>query len=141
MSFVAEEVLLRQYPKVRKLLLPFLVLFVSSATIGLSIDRLTETWQINLLWSVSGVLVFLFWLIPVVRWLTTWIELTNNRIVYRRGWFGTKTKDISYFEIASVSTSKGKLVVLLKSGENLTIEGFGKIRDLVADIEYLVRGK
>ena len=139
MSFVAEEVLLRQYPKVSRLLLPFIVLFAASAAIGISIDRLTETWQINLLWGIAGGLVLIFWLLPVVSWLTSWIELTNQRVIVRRGWFGTKTKQASFLEVATVTTSKGSLLIGLKNGETITAEGFGKLKALVADIDYLAK--
>ncbi|MEY4655732.1 MAG: hypothetical protein RL523_1131 [Actinomycetota bacterium] len=115
-SNFAEE----QYAIVRSssglLLLPLILLAVSSALYIFLSSRFTEALQqqILLVGIASG--VFFFWLIPSLRYLSNRSVLSSNRVVVRTGLFGTKQQTASWGEFTGVSLQRGFFARLNRAG-------------------------
>lgn len=138
MSFVAEERLARLRPRVGKLFFPMLVLFLAAFTLSFFSGRLTEQWQTITLLSLSGAVVFLFWFIPMINYLSTFLEVTTTRVVYRKGLFGQQRREVSISSIQNVELTKGRSITITAEGqEPLVLTGIPKHKLVAVEIDRL----
>lgn len=138
MSFLAEQRIARIRPRASKLFLPNLFLFLACFAAAFFGGRLTEQWQNILLWSLCGAVVFLFWFIPLLRFVSTFLEITTTRVLYRSGLLGQKRSEVSLTQIKDVQLTRGRTISIIIDGkEPMVVPGIPKHRMVAVEIDRL----
>lgn len=138
MSFFAETRIARLRPRGSKLVLPNLVLFLAAFAASFFSTTLTEPWQQITLWSICGAVSFFFWLVPVLRFFSTYLEITSSRVKYRAGLMGQNRKEVSLSQIKDVQISRGRSISLIIEGqEPFSIRGIPKHKMVAVEIDRL----
>jgi membrane protein YdbS with pleckstrin-like domain len=138
MSFIAETRIARLRPRGSKLILPTLVLFIAAFAASFFSTSFTEPWQQITLWSICGAVSFFFWLIPVLRFFSTYLEITTSRVKYRAGLMGQNRKEVSLSQIKDVQISRGRSISLIIEGqEPFSIRGIPKHKTVAVEIDRL----
>lgn len=138
MSFLAEQRIARLRPRGSRLFLPSLVLFIVCFTAAFFSGRLVEQWQSTVLWSVCGGVAFLFWLIPLLRFLSTYLEITTTRVLYRSGLLGQYRRELSLTQIKDVQITKGRSISIIVDGqEPLVLRGIPRHKMVAVEIDRL----
>jgi hypothetical protein len=140
MSLITETSLVRVRQKASRLLLPTLVLAAGSFSLSFIADLLSPEHYEIALW-VIGVVVGVFWLIPFLSYLAGYLEITNQRLIYRHGLFGLRKKTMHFKELSSIEIQRpralgGKVISLLGvDGQELVLSGYARTKLLAAEIE------
>lgn len=138
MSFLAELRLARIRPRGSKLFFPSLALFAVSFTAAYFGGRLSEQWENILLWTSCGLVLFLFWFIPLLRFASTYLEISTTKIVYRSGLLGQRRQDVSLTKIKDVQLTRGRTIsVIIEGQEPLVIPGIPKHKMVAVEIDRL----
>lgn len=142
MNFIAEQRLARLRPRASKLFLPTMALFVAVFLLSFFSGRLNEQWQNILLWSITGALALVLWLIPLLRYLSSYTEITNVRVLSRSGLMGQHRREARLSQVSRVELAKGRTVTLYLNGEEpLVLSGLPKHKMVAAEIEELTASK
>jgi hypothetical protein len=143
-EFKSEQVIFRLRPKASKMFLPSLVLFAVSFGLVFSSDMvLPFDFEIALI--AGAIVVFLFWLIPLLSYLFSFLELTDSKISYRFGLLGFRKRQLQLAEVSLIELQKagsfGSKQILISSSEGgqLLIRGYARGKYLAAEIESLVK--
>jgi len=140
-SFQPEQKLVRLRPKAGRLLLPTLVVGLVAGILTFFENRKLEGWQSAAIYSAAGVLVFFVWMVPLVRQLVAWVEVSTSGIKTRDGLFGQKRREVSWNQVESVESSKGKRITIFVNGEDpLVLVGLPKSKALAFEMQQLVSG-
>mgnify|MGYP002145234598 FL=1 len=138
MSFLAEQRIARIRPRGSKLFLPNLLLFVACFALAFLSGRLAEQWQYTVLYIICGSVVFFFWVIPMLRFMSTFLEVTTTRVLYRSGLLGQKRREVSLTQIKDVQLTKGRTISIVVDGqEPLVIAGIPKHKMVAVEIDRL----
>ena len=138
MSFISEQRIARIRPRGSKLFLPNLFLFLVCFVAAFFSGRLTEQWQNILLWSVCGAVVFFFWFIPLLRFMSTFLDVTTTRVLYRSGLMGQKRSEVSLTQIKDVQLTRGRTITIIIDGQDpLVIPGIPKHKMVAVEIDRL----
>ncbi len=142
MNFLAETRLAKLRPRGSRLFWPNLALFLATFLLGFFTDRFTEQWQNIVLWSATAAIAFFFWLIPLLRYLASYVEVTSNRVISRSGLMGQNRREVSIHSIRAVELSAARSITLYVDGEDaLILEGLPKHKLVAAEIERLSASK
>lgn len=142
MTFLAETQIAKLRPRAGRLFWPSAALFLAAFALSFFTGRLTEQWQNIVLWSVTGAIAFLFWLIPLLRYLSSYVEVTSNRVISRAGLMGQNRREVSMLSIRQVELTRGRSITLYVEGEEaLVLEGLPKHKLVAAEIERLSASK
>lgn len=138
MSFLAEQRIARIRPRGSKLFFPSVALFAACFALAFFGGRLAEQWQYNLLYIVAGSVTFFFWFIPLLRFMSTFLEVTTTRVLYRSGLLGQKRREVSLTQIKDVQLTKGRSISIVVDGqEPLVITGIPKHKMVAVEIDRL----
>ncbi len=138
MSFLAEQRIARIRPRGSKLFLPNMFLFAACFAMAFFGGRLTEQWQNTLLWVGSGSVAFFFWFIPLLRFMSTFLDVTTTRVLYRSGLLGQKRREVSLTQIKDVQLTKGRTISIIIDGqEPIVIPGIAKHKTVAVEIDRL----
>lgn len=138
MSFESEVLIARVRQRGSKLLLPTLLLMIAAFLTTLLASRFDQDWQRITLFSACGALAFFGFLLPLVRYLTTYTDITNSQVVQRSGVIGSYYQTVSLADLSSIEIGSGRSVVLESLGsEPLVIRGLPKPRLIAAEITRL----
>jgi uncharacterized membrane protein YdbT with pleckstrin-like domain len=136
----SETKLIRLRPRAATLFLPTLVLAASLFSLMYFSELLApELYQI-LFWVAISVSA-LFWLLPVLNWLTASLVLTDQRLIHRSGLFGLRKKTLNLSELSSITVQRpkplrGKVISLFQvDGQELSVSGYSRTKLLAATIE------
>ncbi len=100
--------------------------------------RLAEQWQYTVLYIVCGSVVFFFWFIPLLRFMSTFLDVTTTRVLYRSGLLGQKRREVSLTQIKDVQLTKGRTISIVIDGqEPLVIAGIPKHKMIAVEIDRL----
>ena len=83
----------------------------------------------------------LFWLIPLLSYLASYLELTSERLIFRSGFLGFRKRQLLLSELSSIEIQKegrlGRQVISILSvdGTEYRIGGYAKNKHLAAEIE------
>jgi hypothetical protein len=85
-----------------------------------------------------------FWVFPLLSYLGSYLELTNQRLVYRFGFLGFRKRQLMLSELSSLELQKdglaGKTISILSvDGSELFIRGYARPKHLAAEIEALAK--
>ncbi len=142
MSFYTEQRLAKLRPRASQMFLPTLVLGLVSAVMSAFAGRLTEQWQQLTLWVVCGAVAFLFWLLPLLRYLSTFIEVTTTRVIVRSGLMGQHRQEISLSKIRDVEIGKGRVINLILDGQEVVeVKGVPRHKMVALEIDRLAASK
>lgn len=138
-SFIESRRIARIRPRAIRLFFPFLALAASSFVVSFYSGRLPEQWMNIALYSVAGAIALFFWLIPVLRYLSAYVDLFNNRITSRAGLMGQRRVEANFTQVTDVQLApRRKIELTLVGGEQVVLPALPKAKKLVAEIQALV---
>jgi hypothetical protein len=138
-SFIESRRIARIRPRVIRLFLPFLVLGASCFGVSFYAGRLPEQWMYITLYSVAGALSLIFWLIPVLRYLSAYVDVFTTKVFYRSGLMGQHRAEANFAQVTDVRIGDGRRIQLaLMSGEIVELPALPKAKKLVSEIQALV---
>lgn len=124
-----EKVVRHLHPHWITLFGPILVLIVVGALAGVGIafvpDGGAQRWLQLAILVIAVALVFVFFLVPLLRWMTTHYVITTNRVMFRVGILNRQGKDVSLRRITDVAYTQSLWDRIVNSG-TLTIESAGE---------------
>ena len=140
MTNTSEYLVFRLKPKARRLFTPTLVLTAVSFAQAFAVEQISNTdYQYALI--AGGTIVVLFWLIPLLSYLASYLELTSERLIFRSGFLGFRKRQLLLSELSSIEIQKegrlGRQVISILSvdGTEYRIGGYAKNKHLAAEIE------
>lgn len=140
----SEILVLRLKPKASRLWLPTIALLLVSFSLSFVADQFSPAdYEIALM--AGGLVAILFWAFPMLNYLGSYLELTDQRIVYRSGFLGFRKKQLPLAELSSLEIQKPgvlggqEISILSVDGSELVIRGYAKTKYLAAEIEALAK--
>ncbi|MEO0027230.1 MAG: hypothetical protein RL716_561 [Actinomycetota bacterium] len=138
MTFFAEQRIAKLRPRGGKLFVPTAILGLDAAVFAFLANRFSEQWQLITEYAILGAVAFLFWLVPVLRYLSTYLEVTTSRVIYRSGLMGQKRFEVSLGQIAQVELAKGRaFTIFTKDGRTETVVDMPKAKMIAVEIDRL----
>jgi membrane protein YdbS with pleckstrin-like domain len=128
-----ERVLARLRPHARVLTLPSIALIAIAGAVGYLGGVVEEPWQGTALYSVAGAAVVLFWLLPLLAWLSHRYVITTRRLILRRGLGVRVRQELLHSRGYDVSVTRGPLQTIFRSGDvriNTGLEAPVVLRDV-----------
>lgn len=140
MAFQEEQLIARVRQSWWRLLPAMLSLFVAAAIYSYVNNRVVEQWLIYVAYSIAAVLAFFFWLIPLVRHLNFYVELTSSRLTVRDGIFAQKTVEVSLSDVTSVEVGRGRVIsISRREGEPITVKPVASSKTFVSELRAAAR--
>jgi membrane protein YdbS with pleckstrin-like domain len=112
----AERVIARLRPHGRVLVLPTLIMIATVAVASYFVGNLAEEWQNNGLLIGAVAVVVLFWLLPLLAWLSRRYVVTSRRIVVRHGLFVRTRQELLHSRGYDVRVRRHALQSLFRTG-------------------------
>jgi hypothetical protein len=138
-SFIESRRLARIRPSAFRLFLPFLALAFACFGVSFYSGRLLEPWMDIAMYSVAGAIAFFLWLIPVLRFLSSYVDVFTTRVLYRSGLMGQQRSEANFSQVTDVRLGEGRRIQLaLTNGEIIELPRLPKAKKLVAEIQALV---
>jgi membrane protein YdbS with pleckstrin-like domain len=139
-AFQEEQIVARIRRSWFTLTFALIALFLAAAILSYVSNRVVEQWVLYAAYFVSAVLALFFWLIPTIRHLNFYVEITTSRLIVRDGIFGQKTTEVAIAEINSVDLGRGrKLTLGRRNGEPLVFERMPKAKLIAEELRSLAR--
>ena len=138
MSFQAEILLARLRARGSKLVVPTLMLGVGAFAFGFFSPKATESWQAILLAVVCGAFALLGFAVPVIRYLTSWTDITTSRLITRSGLFGQRFREVSLTEVQRVELGGGRAIIVhLLNQDPITLRSLPKPKLVAQELSNL----
>jgi hypothetical protein len=138
-SFIESRRLARIRPSAVRLFLPFAALALASFGASFYNGRLPEQWMNITLYSVAGAIALFFWLIPVLRYLSSYVDIFTTRVFYRAGLMGQNRSEANFSQVKDVRLGDGRRIQLaLTNGEIVELPRVPRAKKLTAEIQALV---
>ncbi|MEN9962299.1 MAG: hypothetical protein RIS66_712 [Actinomycetota bacterium] len=91
------------------------------------------------MYSVAGAIAFFLWLIPVLRFLSSYVDVFTTRVLYRSGLMGQQRSEANFSQVTDVRLGEGRRIQLsLTNGEIIELPRLPRAKKLVAEIQALV---
>jgi hypothetical protein len=138
-----EVSVVRLKPRAGRLFLPTVSLALVSFALAFVADQFSPLdYEIALM--AGALIVVLFWVFPMLSYLGSYLELTNQRLVYRSGFLGFRKKQLQLSELSSLELQKDgvgskAISILSVEGQELVIRGYARPKYLAAEIEALAK--
>jgi hypothetical protein len=139
-----EEIVLRLKPRASKMYLPTVLLLAVSFTLAFVAEQFSPAdYELALLAGAAA--VGLFWALPLLSYLLSFLELTNLRLTTRSGFLGLRKRQLLLSELSSLEIQRpralaGKVIsILTVHGEEFVVRGYARTKLLAAEIEALAR--
>ena len=94
-----------------------LVLFTVVFGLSFMSGRVLEDWLAITINVAAGVLIALFWLLPSIRYATTFVDITSTRIISRGGLFARVRRELSWSQVTGIEYSRTRGIVILAGEE------------------------
>ena len=91
--------------------MPFAALFIAAGIVSYFANQRLEVWQLNIAYSIALVIAIAFWLVPVIKHLSFYIDVTTTRLIIRRGLFGGKTVEIKLSDITAIEQRRSRVLI------------------------------
>ena len=132
----------RLRPKLSRLLLAFLVLGVSSATLSFFSTYQLLAWQKYTVWALVAVVALVGWLMPILRYSATYFDIYEDRIEvsFRLGSKAKRTVLLSQITSVSYSPVKGVMIGAI-DGDDLNIRGYAYSKAIVRELQKMLGAK
>lgn len=144
MNFSHEEVVLRLKPRASKIYLPTVVLFSVSFALAFLAEQLAPA-DYELALVAGALAVGVFWALPLLSYLLSYLQLTNQRLTLRSGFLGLRKRELLLSELSSLEIHRpralaGRVIsILTVHGEEFVVRGYARTKLLAAEIEALSR--
>lgn len=140
MTYSSETSIFHLKPRASTLLLPTILLAAVCFALAFVAGQLSPAdYEITLM---AGALVtVLFWVFPLLSYLGSSLELTNQRLIHRYGFLGFRKKQLNLSDLASLELQKSKrlegkaISIWSVDGKQWSIRGYARPRLLLAEIE------
>ena len=140
MAFQEEQLIARVRQSWWRLVPAMLALFVAAAIYSYVNNRVVEQWLIYVAYSFAAILAIFFWLIPLVRHLNFYVELTSSRLIVRDGLFAQKTVELSLSDISSVDVGRGRIITIARrDGEPIVVKPIAGSKAFVSELRSAAR--
>jgi hypothetical protein len=134
-SFESEVLLGRFRAHASRLIIPTLLLGLSVFLLSFFFGWATQQWQQWLLYGGTGVLAFFGFVVPLIRYLTAWTDITTARVVVRSGLWGQHYRSVAIAGIADISRLPGGPVnIQVQDEEPLELRGLPKPRLIMQEL-------
>ena len=91
------------------------------------------------MYSLAGAIALIFWLIPVLRFLSSYVDVFTTRVLHRSGLMGQQRREANFSQVTDVRLGDGRRIQLaLTNGEINELPRLPKAKKLVAEIQALV---
>ena len=132
----------RLRPRLARLTLPLVWLtLISAATSFLSVYDLTD-WQRYAIWAAAAVLAIILWLVPSLKFSGTFVDVKSSGMLIRTGLGSSRRRELSWAEIASISYSPMRgILIAVKDEPELILRGYSNQKAIVAELQLLLKGK
>ena len=140
MAFQEEQLIARVRRSWWRLVLPFVALFLSAAIFSYVNNRAHEQWLLYLSYSIAAALAVIFWLIPSIRHLSFYLELTTSRLIVRDGIFGQKSIELSLSDVTGAELGRRRVLrISRREGEAIELAGLPRPKTLLAELRVAAR--
>ncbi len=112
-----EQIVARLRSNARALFWPSLALIAASGAVGYFAGRVTEVWEIVLLWSAAAAVLLLLFLLPLASWLSRRYTITSRRLILRHGFFVRVRQELLHSRGYDVSVKRNWLQSIFRSGD------------------------
>jgi membrane protein YdbS with pleckstrin-like domain len=137
--------LVRVRKKASTLWLPTLVLSAASFSVSYFAYQVAlPTFELILI--AAAAVTVLFWLLPLLGYLFSYLEISNQRLINRYGFLGMRKQQADFLDISAIEIQRTRtfgskvLVITLVDGGELVINGYAKTKLLASEIERLALG-
>ncbi|MCS5734861.1 PH domain-containing protein [Herbiconiux daphne] len=118
-----EAIIARTRPHARRLTIPVLLLFATTAAYGWFGGRFPEEWQNWAALAAAGALVFFGVLLPFLAWVGHRYTITTRRIIARHGLVVRHRQDVYLARISDVRLRRTPLQAAFASGNVRVVAG------------------
>ena len=141
-GFVSEFRYARIRARATTLVAPMLLLAGESAALTAIGPRLpsdaSATWLTTLFFAVAVALALAFWLVPVLKYLGTWLEITNANVFVRDRLLGAARK-VALAKILEVRVeSKSTLVLVTADQGEIEFARLAKAKTVATELKKLL---
>ncbi len=141
-GFVSEFRYARLRARGSSLFVPMLVIFLESAVLSFLWPKLPQDDASSVLRGIfialAAAIALVFWLIPLIRHLSNWIEITNANVIVASGLFGSK-RQVSLRKIQQVQVvGRSKLVLNIAGEPDIEFSRLAKARTIATELQKLV---
>ncbi|WP_295123136.1 PH domain-containing protein [uncultured Leifsonia sp.] len=112
-----ERVIARIRSNARALFWPSLALIVVAGGAGYFAGRVSEVWEVVLLWSAAAVGTLLLFLLPLAVWLSRRYTITTRRLILRHGFFVRVRQELLHSRGYDVAVKRTWLQSMFRSGD------------------------
>lgn len=112
----AEVVIVRLRSHGRALFWPTVLLIGCAGAAGYFTGNLPEAWQSTAVLAAAAVLVFLFWFLPLISWLTRRYTITSRRIIFVHGVFVRSRQELLHSRGYDLTVRRTWMQSLFRSG-------------------------
>ncbi|MBX3312300.1 MAG: PH domain-containing protein [Microbacteriaceae bacterium] len=101
-KWTPESTVVRLRPKATLLFFPAIIFIAVCGAVGWFIFQLPESWEQLLLVSAALLIILLFSVFPLLRWLANQIVITNRKTLSQRGVLSRHIREVKHVEVSSV---------------------------------------
>ncbi len=112
-----ERVIARLRSNARALFWPSLALIVVVGGVGYFAGRVSEVWEVVLLWSAAAVATLLLFLLPLAVWLSRRYTITTRRLILRHGFFVRVRQELLHSRGYDVAVKRNWVQSMFRSGD------------------------
>ena len=138
MSFESEILLARLRGRGVKLFVPTLALCASAFALTYGVQLLHVQWELYTLFGVCGALALFGFLLPLLRYLSAWTDITTARVVSRSGLWGQRYRAVSLAQVERVEQSSSGITLYVAGEEALELRGVTKTKLVSQELSNLV---
>jgi hypothetical protein len=141
---MTETSLLKMKPAAGRTFIPTLILGLTIFALSYFSEKINSE-MLQLSYIAAASLLTLFWLIPMGSYLLGYLELTNERIIYRSGFLGLRKKSVELAEVSSIEIVRPRslrprvILIRLVDETELNIIGYPKPKLIASEIERLAK--
>ena len=142
MSFEEEVLLARVRARGSRLLMPTLLLCVAAFLSTFLSSHFDQQWQLTALYSVCGAVAVLGFVVPLVRYLTAWTDITTAQIITRAGIFGQRYRAVALANVDRIELETSRTITVHVNGEEpLSLVGLPKAKLIAQELISLNTSK
>ncbi|MEY4310324.1 MAG: hypothetical protein RLZ71_250 [Actinomycetota bacterium] len=135
-----ETRLARLRPRLTRVAWPTVALFAVSAGLCFLGGRELDASTALAVQLIAGLLLFLLWLLPMLSYLGTFVDVTTLSVRARRGILGLKSREVSISAITEVVYSRRLGVVLkVRDQEDFALKGLSKPKAVAEELSRLAK--
>ncbi len=101
-KWAPESTIVRLRPRATLLIFPAIIFIAVCGALGWFFFQLQESWEQLLLISGALVVILIFSIFPLLRWLANQIVITNRKTLSQRGVLSRHIREVKHVEVSSV---------------------------------------